>query len=242
MFDDLLESSSSRRPKAKRWTFFVSVALQAAILAVLVVLPLLFIEPLPHEYLQTILVAPPPPPPPPPPAAPTRVVRVRPVIRLNQLVAPVVIPRHIEVVHDQPAAPNIGVAGGVDGGVAGGIAGGVLGGTGTVPPPPPPAPATPSRIRVGGNVIAAKLVQRVVPVYPQIAQTAHVEGTVVLHAIVSRDGTVEQLQYVSGPPLLMQAAMKAVLQWRYEPTYLNGQPVEVDTTIQVVFRLSGGGN
>jgi protein TonB len=79
----------------------------------------------------------------------------------------------------------------------------------------------------------------VLPVYPAIAKTAHVSGTVMLHAIIAKDGTIQELQYISGPALLMRAAMDAVHEWRYQPTQLNGQPVEVDTTIQVVFSLGG---
>ena len=86
---------------------------------------------------------------------------------------------------------------------------------------------------------AAALVRKVQPVYPPIAKTAHISGTVVLHAIIAKDGSVQDLQYVSGPPLLMKSAMDAVKQWRYKPTMLNGEPVEVDTTISVVFTLGG---
>jgi periplasmic protein TonB len=83
------------------------------------------------------------------------------------------------------------------------------------------------------------MVRQIMPVYPPIAKTAHISGTVVLHAVIAKDGSVEDLQYVSGPPLLMKAAMDAVKQWRYQPTQLNGDPVEVDTTISVVFTLGG---
>lgn len=104
----------------------------------------------------------------------------------------------------------------------------------------PPSPqAIPQRIRVGANVAAASLVHQVPPVYPPLAKTAHIEGTVVLHATIGRDGTVANLEYVSGPPLLMRAAIDAVKQWRYKPTLLNSQPVEVDTTISVTFALNG---
>ncbi|MGB9335429.1 MAG: TonB family protein [Candidatus Acidiferrales bacterium] len=119
----------------------------------------------------------------------------------------------------------------------------------SAPPPPPdkpeaapaaPAPSTrPMRIRIGGNVQKPKLTHMVEPIYPQIARTAHVEGTIEFHAVIAKDGTVEELKYVSGPMLLMRAAMLAVQQWRYAPTLLNGEPVEVDTTISVPFSLSG---
>jgi TonB family protein len=77
------------------------------------------------------------------------------------------------------------------------------------------------------------------PVYPVVAKQAHVSGTVVLHCIIGKDGSVQALEYVSGPPLLMKSAMDAVRQWTYQPTLLNGEAVEVDTTVSVVFTLSG---
>jgi len=104
-------------------------------------------------------------------------------------------------------------------------------------PPPAVSAAVPQRIRVGGNVLQAKILHIVQPLYPAIAVAAHITGTVVLHAIIARDGTVQQLEFVSGPPLLMKASMDAVKQWVYAPTTLNGHPVEVDTTISVVFTL-----
>ena len=116
------------------------------------------------------------------------------------------------------------------------------------PPSPPPMqeappetkPATPPRVRIGGNVQAAKMIYQVQPVYPQIAKTAHVQGTVILQVVVAKDGTVLDLKYLSGPALLMRSSMDAVRQWRYAPTLLNGEPVEVDTTVSVVFTLDDG--
>ncbi len=114
----------------------------------------------------------------------------------------------------------------------------MLGGIGTgAAPPPPPSAATPNRIRVGGDVQSASLLKQITPEYPGIAKSAHVSGTVTLRAIISKDGSIEKLEYVSGPPLLMASAIRAVREWRYRPTMLNGQPVEVDTTVQVVFSL-----
>jgi TonB family protein len=97
----------------------------------------------------------------------------------------------------------------------------------------------PRSIRVGGNVAVANLIYQVTPVYPPIAKTAHISGTVVLHAIIGKDGTVQELQYISGPPLLMKSAMDAVRQWKYKPTMINGNPVNVDTTVTVIFTLGG---
>lgn len=98
---------------------------------------------------------------------------------------------------------------------------------------------TPTRIRVGANVQAASLIHKVDPEYPESAKQAHISGTVVLHAIIGKDGSVLSLDYVSGPPELTKASIDAVKQWRYKPTKLNGDPIEVDTTISVVFTLGG---
>ena len=99
-------------------------------------------------------------------------------------------------------------------------------------------PAGPARI--SGGVIAGNILVKTQPVYPPIAKAAHVGGTVVLHAIISKDGTIQSLQAVSGPDMLKGAALDAVRQWRYKPYLLNGDPTEVDTTITVNFNLNGG--
>jgi protein TonB len=75
-------------------------------------------------------------------------------------------------------------------------------------------------------------------VYPPLARQTRISGTVRLHAIIGKDGSVQQLEVLSGHPLLVQAALDAVRQWRYRPTLLNGEPVEVDTTIDVIFSLN----
>jgi len=155
------------------------------------------------------------------------------MVKSHAFVAPTVIPKKIEAVNEA-APPQVQNQTGT--GIPGGI-GDTMGGLGTAPAPPPPPKAMPQRIHVGGNVENAKLVRKVTPQYPSIARAAHISGTVVLHAVIAKNGTVQQLKYVSGPALLMASAMNAVREWRYEPTELNGQPVEVDTTIQVVYSL-----
>jgi protein TonB len=111
---------------------------------------------------------------------------------------------------------------------------------GTVPAPPSPLAPHPARIRVPDKIAVAKLVHMVQPEYPADIK---IEGTVIaLHAIISRDGSVQSLQYVSGSPMLMRSALNAVSQWRYSPVKLNGQPVEVDTMINVVFELDKSGH
>jgi protein TonB len=117
----------------------------------------------------------------------------------------------------------------------GGVIGGVIGGVGAAPPPPKP---TQQRIRQGGQVQAAKLTNKVTPMYPPLARQTRISGTVRLHAIIAKNGSVEQLEVISGHPLLVQAALDAVRQWKYQPTTLNGENVEVDTTIDVIFSLN----
>jgi protein TonB len=158
----------------------------------------------------------------------------------GKLVAPKVIPKEVKIIkEEEPDMSAVGVSGGVPGGVPGGqmggVIGGVIGGMGGAPPPPKP---TQSRIRQGGNVQAAKLVNRVQPQYPPLARQTRISGTVRLHAIIGKDGSVQQLEVMSGHPLLVQSALDAVRQWRYQPTTLNGDPVEVDTTIDVIFSLN----
>jgi protein TonB len=246
MFDDLVDSGVDKKSTHKRWTVILSAIIQGGILFVFVLIPLIYTEALPKGSLTTFLVAPPPPPPPPPPAAAvTKVVKpVARIIQQGKMMAPTVIPKKVNIIKEEEMPPDVGsqgvvggVVGGVPGGQAGGVLGGIIGGTGGGPPPPPPKAQ--SRIRVGGNVQAAKMIRQVQPIYPQIAKTAHVQGTVILHAVIAKDGSVSELQYISGPPLLMKNAMDAVREWKYQPTLLNGEPVEVDTTISVIFTLGG---
>lgn len=126
---------------------------------------------------------------------------------------------------------------------ASGIPDGIVGSSlGSAPEPHPPVevnkPDPPASIRIGGDVLAAKILGRVQPVYPQMARTARIEGVVRLLGVLNRDGRIESLQVISGHPLLVQAALEAVRQWTYSPTYLNGVPVEVQAPIEVRFTLS----
>jgi periplasmic protein TonB len=223
------------------------------------IIPAIFVTQLPRLELATELIAPPlPPPPPPRPAAATRapahpeVARVVPkAFVLPQVVAPT--PALPQAALDTDAPPSLpdsgGVAGGIPGGVLGGLDGGSLGGQlgGAIGAPPPPkveaspaagqAPAAPSQIRVGGDVQAARLTHEVAPAYPPIARQARVTGTVELSATIAANGTVKDVHVMSGNPLLVQAAVSAVKQWTYKPTYLNGKPVEVLTEVDVKFSL-----
>jgi len=253
MFEQMIFAEPRGR---KRWPMLVALAGQAALIGVLVLIPMLTLEQLPLAQLSAVLVAPPPPPPPPPPPAPTaatapRVAHV--AVRhfdANQLFAPKAVPKTVAVLPDLPAAPAeapaiAGVPGGVAGGQIGGVVGGVIGGVPSLapppPPPPPPAkapePATPRVIRVGGQVEAAKVISAPPPVYPVLAKDARVGGTVQLDATIGEDGHIENLRVLSGSPLLINAAVDAVKQWTYRPTILNGKPVKVQTQIIVNFQL-----
>jgi protein TonB len=242
MFDEMVVSSPNPKKTNKPWTVILSMIFQTAFLAVLILIPLIYTEALPKTMMATMLTAPPPPPPPPPPPI-AQIVHVKPQVHLmdaGKLVTPKVIPKDIKIIkEDAPDMSSMGMQGGVVGGVAGGqmggVIGGVIGGVGGAPPPPKP---TQTRIRQGGNVTAAKLVNKVQPLYPPLARQTRISGTVRLHAIIGKNGQVEQLEVISGHPLLVQAALDAVKQWRYQATTLNGEPVEVDTTIDVIFSLN----
>ena len=107
------------------------------------------------------------------------------------------------------------------------------------PPPAPPVTKAPDKPhQVGGDVQAAKLIRKIIPQYPPLAKQARVSGTVQLTGVIAKDGSIEQLQVISGNPLLVSAALAAVKQWIYRPTFLNGQPVEVIAPIDVIFTLS----
>jgi protein TonB len=127
-----------------------------------------------------------------------------------------------------------GVAGGVEGGVPGGVVGGVVGGLPDAPPPPPPPQAP---VRVGGNIKAPQKVKDVKPVYPSIAQSARVQGVVIIEATIGPDGKVKDAKVLRSIPLLDQAALDAVRQWEFTPTLLNGVPVPVIMTVTVNFTL-----
>jgi len=238
MFDELVESNVVAKKTNKSWTIFVSTVVQVLIVGVLVLIPLIYTEALPRAMMATLLVAPPPPPPPPPPPQIVEVKIVRPVARLltqGRLMQPRAIPKNVVVFREAELPPEVPAAGGIFGGVDSLLGG--LGEGATGAPPPPPARVT--RTRVGGNVQEAKILARPNPVYPPLARQARIQGKVQLHAIIDKDGRVGELQVVSGHPLLVKAALDAVQNWRYQATVLNGEPVEVDTTIDVNFVLGG---
>lgn len=231
---------------SKFMNMLVSLTVNCTIVIIPILLTLYFTDTLDlKQFASTFLVAPPPPPPPPPPPA-AAIVHVRPTAHLmdaGKLVAPRVIPKEVKIIKEE-AAPDIGgggVAGGVPGGVAGGsmggVIGGVIGGMSTVQPlAPRQVPKAP--VRVGGRVKEPRVIQRIDPVYPALAKQTHMQGSVIIDAVIDEHGYITEMKVVSGPPLLIQSALDAVRKWRYEPTYLNDEPVPVQLNVTVTFRLN----
>jgi len=247
MFEDSLLESGGRARKGNIWTTLLSFVLQVLLVGVLVLIPLIYTEALPKQQLMTFLVAPPPPPPPPPP--PAAVVQVRQAPRVSELDngalrAPTAIPKKIAMIKEEdtppPSSGGFGVVGGVAGGMSGGQLGGVIGGIVAATPVAVPKMATPKSVRVSLGVMQGMLIHQPKPVYPPLARQARIQGTVMLAAVISKEGTIENLHVISGHPMLTGAALDAVKQWRYRPYMLNNEPVEVETQVQVNFSLSGG--
>ncbi|HZP17983.1 MAG TPA: TonB family protein [Terriglobales bacterium] len=241
MFEDSLIESGGKLKTKRGKTSTIAFIVQIVIIGIMILIPLMFTEALPKTQLMTFLVAPPPPPPPPPPPAAVKVVKqVETDIVNNQLRTPTKIPKKVEMIKEEEAPPpSTGVVGGVPGGVPGGQMGGVIGGIISSTPVAVPKVAV-QRVRVSQGVTQGMVIHRVQPTYPQMAKIARVQGAVVLAAIIGKDGTIQNLHVISSAsPLLNQAAIDAVRQWRYRPYILNGEPVEVDTQITVNFTLSG---
>ena len=243
MFEDSLIESGNKLKTKRLATSIVSFFGQFLLLGILILIPLIYTEALPKTQLMTFLVAPPPPPPPPPPpaAAPVKVVKIQSDLVNGQLRTPTKIPQKVQMIKEEEAPPVMGsgVMGGVPGGVPGGQMGGVIGGiinsTAAIP-----KVATPQRVRVSSGVSTGLLIRRVQPNYPPLARQARIQGQVVLQADISKEGAIQNLQLISGHPMLAPAAIEAVKQWRYKPYLLNGEPVAVDTQVIVNFTLSGG--
>jgi protein TonB len=245
MFEDSLIESGGKLKTQRGRTSMVAFIIEAMIVGVMILIPLIFTEALPKGTTMFLLVAPPPPPPPPPPAA--AVVKIVKVIQTDivngELRTPTKIPKKIEMIKEDEAPPpsmaSTGVVGGVPGGVPGGSMGGVIGSVLSSTPTVAPHIATPQRVRVSSGVVSGLLVKRVNPVYPPLARQARIQGVVLLQAQISKSGDIENLQLISGHPMLAPAAIEAVKQWKYRPYLLNGEPVEVDTQVQVNFTLAG---
>jgi len=239
MFESALIESTKQKVDKKRWmTLPLAVILHVVIIGSAVALSLWYIEEIPDPPIPVsfyVQAAPPPPPPPPPPkaAAPKAVQKVE--QPSNSMTAPAVIPDALP----KPSADTggEGVEGGVEGGVPGGVMGGVLGGVpggvlGGIPGAEEP-------MRVGGEVKEPVEISRVKPAYPEAARKARMQGVVILEAIITKEGSVADVRVLRGiNPLLDNAAMRAVQQWKYKPATFNGRPVPVYLTVTVTFTLN----
>ena len=244
MFQESLVESTPLLRSHNRWPVFISVAMQATILALAVAIPLLHPEVLPRQALNKLdflpapRIKPPTPPPPPPP------VRVQTATENNAPVAPPMqapqLPTMISepLTSDAPPVTNALLA------IPSGVAHPSTIITPSAAPPAPhvaPAPAPAAnigRLNISEGVLAGNLLVPIRPEYPAIAKVAHVEGTVIVQATISTAGRIENPHVVSGPPMLQRAALDAVSNARYRPYLLNHQPTEVETTFSINFRLN----
>lgn len=236
MFEDsTFESTGKIRTLSRRW-MAATLAFNGTILAILVLMPLIYPDALQQRMMPTLLVVPESPK----PEVRTEPLRVQPArphyfseFDQGRIIAPGIIPRTplTPVGPELPFhAENLGMETGND--VVGGDGRGIFNGRPTVVHPPVPA-----SIHLSSKLVEGNLIYKSVPQYPAIAKAVGAQGTVILQAMISKSGTIENLHVICGPPLLQQAAIDAVKTWRYRPYMLNGQAVEVETTVNVIFKL-----
>lgn len=245
MSADYLSDSPWGNRSHRGWTTLASFAMQLLAVGVLLLVPLFYTQALPGLRSILSLSVPPPASAPPPAAAHVRQQNVAPSnIRDCRLITPAIIPSQIAHLDEANVPPPPDLSGtGVEGGTgSSGARDGVwrsLGETvNPLPPAPKPAPSTrPPRV---SHMMEGNLIRRIQPDYPLLAKQARIQGVVLLRAVIGRDGRIENLQVLSGHPMLVQAALEAVRQWRYRPYILNDEPVEVETQITINFTISGG--
>jgi periplasmic protein TonB len=232
----LIEEDASSKGKRVARTG-LALGIQILIVGALLLVPLLVTEAIDlHQFDKTMLIAPPPPAAPAPPVVHAQAVAPKISILHPQLTAPTIIPKKIvETASDVGgAAPSISDAAGVAGGT-----GDVLGASLAPVAPPPSAPDRPKGpIRISSGMKEPRLLVAPPVEYSPIARMAHVQGTVTLEAVIDEHGNVTEVRAIGGPPLLFQSAIKAVVGRKYEPTYLDGQPVAIRLDVTVNFHLS----
>ena len=241
MFEDsLVESRVVEAPSSKRWTMLASIGLQVAVAGVVMVLPLLHPEALPFRdesprVLMPVMLKPP---------VPVAQAQREPSASSSSMAATSTTGRLIALLSpgrdtDEIEAPQLAPFGsGLR--MGDGFPIGIGTGDGHGPVVSVAAAKTPAeRVRISSGVSQGMLIAPIRPVYPMIAKAAGVEDSVVVEAVISRDGRIESLHVVSGPPMLQNAAMDAIREARYRPFQLNGKPIEVQTCITVNFRMRG---
>ena len=245
VFAEAMLERSSTRQKRHPLKWAASLGAHAAVLFLLLLMPLYFSQGLDlQRFNTTLLIAPLPPaaaPPPPPPAAVARVVHTSPkTFTPGKLTAPSFVPKAVAIANDAalPEEALMGIPGGIVGGQPGGVLGGVMNGVAA-----PAAPASVSEgpkqpVRVGGNVKPPRLLSGPAPIYPILAKQSRIQGIVVIEAIIDEHGNVVEMHAISGHPLLIPAAMKAVSQRKYEPTILDGEATPVNLRVEVTFHAN----
>jgi periplasmic protein TonB len=259
MLEDCLIESRRSVQARNPFTLVVSVITHGSIVAALILIPLFQNQLLPHAAVFEPLR---------PPEVRIQLTGLAPIARsakgsqtppaFTALRAPIVIPDHIADVVDEPTgivgAPSRSAGGNANGSDFGGLSPLDFGPPAATPPPPPPVPTPPPAppkvaepaaaptgpVRRGGDVVMSNLVHQVQPVYPPLAQKTRTEGVVLLEAVITREGTIDpsRIRVISGAVLLNEAAIEAVKQWRYRPTLLNKEPVEILTTITLRFTFN----
>lgn len=239
MFEDSLLISSGSPLKQRGLTAFASLVLQAILVGALITVPMLFTEALPLHGFKRIADIPAPP------RLPQR--ETIPAVQQNRQqaisVTPAVrIPQNTTTTTIQIVDPPVLTATVIDSGASTSVGqpnsqiSNLLNSGRTITPRNASTPA--KRWRVSGGVEQGLLIQQVKPIYPPLARQAGVQGEVILQAVIGKDGRIEDLRVISGNPLLVKAARDAVIQWRYRPFLLDGEPVEVETQITVNFKVS----
>ncbi len=240
MFEDsLVESRVFQVSSSRRWTTLASVGLQVAIAGVVIVLPLLHPEALPFHKDAPKVLMPLVPKPPVPVVQEQREAAAAAASSLpaESVTRPLILPSSRGMQMATNEAPSlVSIVGGMADALPIGIGVGV--GRGPVVSVAPVRTPV-ARLNVSTGVLQGMLIAPIRPVYPAIARAAHVEGSVIVEAIISRTGTIESLHVVSGPPMLREAALDAIREARYQPYRLNGEPTEVETRITVNFRMGG---
>jgi periplasmic protein TonB len=228
----------------------LSLVIHAAALCTLALVPLIFLNVVHQGDLLTFLIAPPAPPPPlpaPTPPRPAGASARHSIIRTGVDLPPRIIPQGIP---DPPSDEEVAMGSMLPYAEQGFQGTGLMGGPPVAistlfadpvkPPPPPPPPSRGKNaplLRIGGDVLAGKLLYRVDPEYPALARIARVSGRVILEATIDEEGNVASIKILSGHILLNEAAVASVKQWKYSPTVLNGEPIKVQAAITVNFNL-----
>ena len=237
MFEDsTFESTGRIRTRSRAW-MFAALALNSTILVAIILVPLIYPEALPRVPILTLMEIPPPAATTPPTTPqPVQHPSTSPAVDApNPFAAPIRIPPTIVETPDSgppPSSPigQMPASSGDPFGIGPSIS--------SAPPPRVVAPQPRAPIRLTSTIAAGLLIRKVVPSYPALAKAMHIQGTVILAATIAKDGAIANLRVLSGPAVLQQSALDAVSQWRYRPYLLNDQPVEVETTVNVIFTLA----